>query len=51
MGAWKLSFAKIIFCKGKKSFCDFSVFMEPENGKTESVNKNENKENKNVDEF
>ena len=25
--------------------------MEPENGKTESVNENENKENKNVDEF
>ena len=27
------------------------VLMEPENGKTESVNENENKENKNVDEF
>ena len=25
--------------------------MEPENGKTERVNENENKENKNVDEF
>ena len=25
--------------------------MEPENGKTESVNENENKENKNVEEF
>ena len=31
--------------------CDFSVFMKPENGKTESVNENENKENKNVDDF
>ena len=31
--------------------CDFSVFMEPENGKTESVNENESKENKNVDDF
>ena len=25
--------------------------MEPENGKTESVNEKENKENKNVEEF
>ena len=25
--------------------------MEPENGKTESINENKNKENKNVDEF
>ena len=32
-------------------FCDFSVAMELENKKTESVNENENKENKNVDEF
>ena len=35
----------------KKIFCDFSVGMELENAKTESVNENENKENKNVDEF
>ena len=43
------SFAENIFCQGKKFFfSDFSVFMEPENGKTESVNENENKENKNV---
>ena len=46
--ARKFSFAEIIFCKGKKIFCDFSFFMEPENGKTKSVNENENK---NVDEF
>ena len=30
---------------------NFSVGMELENKKTESVNGNENKENKNVDEF
>ena len=50
-GAQKFSFAENIFCSGKKIFCDFFVFTEPENGKTESVNVNENKENKNVDEF
>ena len=31
--------------------CDFSVGMELEHNKTESVNGKENKENKNVDEF
>ena len=40
-----------IFRDSKKIFCDFSVGMELENVKTESVNDNENKENKNVDEF
>ena len=40
-----------IFCDSKEIFCDFSVRMELENKKTESVNENENKENKNVDEF
>ena len=40
-----------IFPGSKKIFCDFSVGMELENEKTESVNENENKENKNVDEF
>ena len=44
----KFSFAEIIFCHSKKSFSDLSVFMEPENLKTESVNENENKD---VDEF
>ena len=39
------------FRDSKKIFCDFSVWLELENEKTESVNKNENKENKNVDEF
>ena len=34
-----------------KIFWDFFVGMELENEKTESVNENENKENKNVDEF
>ena len=31
--------------------CDFSVGMELENEKTESLNKNENKESKNVPDF
>ena len=35
-----------IFRGSKKIFCDFSVGMELENEKTESVNENENKENK-----
>ena len=35
----------------KKTFCDLCVGMELENKKTVSVNKNENKGNKNVDEF
>ena len=29
-GVQKFSFAEIIFCQGKRIFCDFSVFMEPE---------------------
>ena len=36
---------KLFSAKVKRFFCDFSVFMEPENGKTESVNEKENKEN------
>ena len=40
-----------VFRDGKKIFCDSSVGVELENEKTESVNENENKENKNVDEF
>ena len=35
----------------KKIFCDFSVGMELENEKTERVNENEKKDNRNVDEF
>ena len=35
-----------IFRGSKKIFCNFSVRMELENEKTESVNENENKENK-----
>ena len=35
------------FHDSKKIFCDFSVRMEPENGKID----NENKENKDIDEF
>ena len=38
---------KLLSAKVKRFFV-ISVFMEPENGKTESVNENENKENKNV---
>ena len=34
------------FCDSKKIFCDSSVGMELENKKAESVNDNENKENK-----
>ena len=30
----KFSFAKMIFCQGKKTFCVFSVFMEPEKAST-----------------
>ena len=45
------SFAKFFFSDRKKIFRDFSVGMELENEKTESINENENKENKNVDEF
>ena len=40
-----------IFRDSKNIFWDFSVGMELENEKTESVNENENKENKDVDEF
>ena len=40
-----------LFSAEVKRFFVISVFMEPENGKTESVNEIENKENKNVDEF
>ena len=40
-----------IFRDSKKISCDFSVGMELKNKKTESVNKNENKENINVVEF
>ena len=32
--AWEFSFAEIIFCQGKKMFCVFSVFMEPEKAST-----------------
>ena len=39
---------KLFSANTKHIFCDFSVFEEPENVKTESVNENENKENKNV---
>ena len=44
-------FSQNIFRDSKKIFCDFSVEMKLENEKTESVNKNESKENKTVDEF
>ena len=30
----KFSLAEITFCYGKKTFCDFSVFMEPEKAST-----------------
>ena len=40
-----------VFCDSIKTFCDFSVGMELGNEKTESVSKNDNKENKNVNEF
>ena len=30
----KFSLAEITFCSGKKTFCDFSVFMEPEKAST-----------------
>ena len=43
-----------IFCDTEKISCDFSVGMELENRKnqkTESINKNENNENKNVHKF
>ena len=32
--ARKVSFAEIIFCQGRKIFCVFSVFMEPEKAST-----------------
>ena len=32
--ARKFSFVEIIFCQGKKIFCDFSGFMEPEKAST-----------------
>ena len=44
-------FSQNIFRDSKKIFCDFSVGLKLKNEKTESVNANENKENKNVDEF
>ena len=40
-----------IFRDSEKIFCDFSVGLELENEKTESVNDNQNEENKNADEF
>ena len=40
-----------IFHDSKKIFCDFSAGMELENEKPKSVNENESKENKNVDNF
>ena len=40
-----------IFHDSKRIFCDFSVGLELENEKTKSINENEKKENKNVDEF
>ena len=46
-GARKFSLQNI-FRDSKKIFCDFSVGMELQNEKTESVDENENK---NVDEF
>ena len=33
-GCTKVSFAEIIFCQGKKIFCDFSVFIEQEKAST-----------------
>ena len=42
---------KNIFHDSKMIFCDFSVGTDLENEKTESVNENVNKGNKNVDEF
>ena len=50
-GCTKVFPSQNIFCNGKKNFWDFFVGMELENEKTESVNENENKEKKNVDEF
>ena len=44
--ARKFSLAEIIFCQGKKIFCDFCLY-----GTRKSVNENEDKENKNVNEF
>ena len=40
-----------IFHDSKKIFQNFSLWMELKNKKTLSVNDNENKENKNLDEF
>ena len=39
------------FCGSERILCDFSVWMELEHNKTESVNENENKENKNINVF
>ena len=50
MGAGKFPFANI-FRESKNIFRDFSVGMEQENEKTESVNENKNKENRSVHEF
>ena len=43
--------SQIIFLDINNIFCDFSVGMELENEKNESVNENENKEKKNFDEL
>ena len=43
--------SKLFSAKVRRFFRDFSVFIGPENGKIESVNENENKGNKTVDDF
>ena len=50
-GCTKIFLSQNVFHDSKRIFCDFSVGMELENKKTKSVSENENKENKNVDEF
>ena len=50
-GCTKVFFRKLFFLDNKNIFCAFSVGMQLEIGKTESVNDNESKENKDVDEF
>ena len=40
-----------VFLHKIEIFCELSVGMKLENKKTESFNKNENRENKSVDEF
>ena len=40
-----------VFLHKIEIFCELSVGMKIENKKTESFNKNENRENKSVDEF